>query len=77
MDKSVDEDLSQDVGPAVKEDPDVVVSIERREECAHVRRKNSEQRHTPQNIDKNDALGKADRAHMLGFLLHAPNPQTQ
>jgi hypothetical protein len=40
----------------VKEDPYVSVNIEGREESAHVRGQNSEQRHAPQNIDKKDAL---------------------
>jgi hypothetical protein len=56
LDKCVDEDLNQNVGTTVKEDPDVPIAIDGREESAHVRRENSEQRHAPQNIDKNDAL---------------------
>jgi hypothetical protein len=51
----------------VKEDPYVPVSIEGREEGAHVRSQNSEQRHAAQNVDKKDALRKADRPNRLRF----------
>ncbi|MGO4881816.1 MAG: hypothetical protein ACLP59_13465 [Bryobacteraceae bacterium] len=57
--------MGQDIGAAVIENPDVVVAIQRRKESAHVDRQDAEQRHTPPNIDKNDALGKVDRADTL------------
>jgi hypothetical protein len=72
LNQGIDEALRHDVGTAVIERPDVPVAIEGREETAHIRGENSEQRHAPQNIDKNDALCKADGANTLRFRLHAP-----
>ena len=71
MDKSVDEELGQDIGAAVKEDADVAVGIEGCEESAHVRGEDAEQGHAAQNVNEEDALGKADRAGGLRLWLHA------